>query len=337
VLLISGRDETTLREFAQIGEKHGLTMLPPLKKPFRPADVKQRLQSNGASAANSNAADAWRGADATRRTLLQISEARKSGWLEFWYQPKVDLKSFAVCGAEGLIRARHPDRGIVTPEDLLPPPGSPDYQMLTRFAVDCAMHDWRQFAERGVMLKLSINAPVSIIRMPAFIALIRSALPKDPTFPGLTVEVTEDELIHDSAWAQEVANQLKLYNVDLSIDDFGSGYAGLSRLTDLPFAEIKIDRSLAAGCATNELKHSLCQTVIDLAHRFGATACAEGVETIEDLRALMAMKCDTAQGHLLAKAMPAANITPAVLDDVKRAAWAMVDAPSSANTWAQSA
>jgi diguanylate cyclase (GGDEF)-like protein len=336
VLLISGRDETTLREIAQIGEKHGLLMLPPLKKPFRPADVKQRLQSNAANAVHASSPETRRSADAPKKTL-QITEALQRGWLELWYQPKVDLKSFAVCSAEGLIRARHPDHGIVLPENLLPLAGSPDYQPLTKFVVETAMQDWRQFAERGVILKLSVNAPISVIHGPAFMALIRSALPKDPTFPGLTVEVTEDELIRDSEWAQEVASQLKLYNVDLSIDDFGSAYAGLSRLNDLPFAEVKIDRCLAEGCAANELRHSLCQTVVDIAHRFGATACAEGVERIEDLRALMAMKCDTAQGHLLAKAMPAASITPAALDDVKRAAWAMVDALSSADTWAQSA
>jgi EAL domain-containing protein (putative c-di-GMP-specific phosphodiesterase class I) len=77
-------------------------------------------------------------------------------------------------------------------------------------------------------------------------------------------------------------------------------------LNDLPFVEVKIDRSFVVDCAANTLKHGLCQTVIDLAHRFGATACAEGVETIEDLRALIAMHCDSAQGFLFATPMPAA-------------------------------
>jgi len=133
-------------------------------------------------------------------------------------------------------------------------------------------------------------------------------------------------MIRDSEWAREVANQLKLYNVDLSIDDFGSGYASLSRLNDLPFAEVKIDRSFVSGCASNKLKHSLCQTVVDLAHRFGATACAEGVETNEDLRAVMAMQCDSAQGFLFAKAMPAADFTEAALVSGTRAVRAILHA-----------
>jgi len=333
VLLISGRDETTLNEITQIGERHGLIMLPPLKKPFRPADVKQRLQGNLGDAAKPKVREARSATGTPKKSSLQVVEALKNGWLELWYQPKVDLTSFAVCGAEGLIRGRHPNLGIIMPENLLPPAGNPDYQPLTKFVVECAIQDWGRFALQGVLLKLSINAPVSVIHTPAFMTLIRSSLPKDPKFPGLTVEVTEDELIRDSEWAHEVASQLKLYNVDLSIDDFGSGYSSLSRLNDLPFSEVKIDRSFVSGCASNDLKHSLCQTVVDLAHRFGATTCAEGVETSEDLRALMAMKCDTAQGFLFAKPMPAASLTSAALDGITRSIWALLDAPASADKW----
>jgi diguanylate cyclase (GGDEF)-like protein len=313
VLLISGRDEATLNEIAQIGEKHGLVMLPPLKKPFRPGDVKQRLVSQAADAARSTAPAPKSDSGTLKIGLVQVVEALRNNWLELWYQPKIDLKSGQACGAEGLIRARHPLHGIITPDHLLPPAGDPDYRPLTEFVVKCAMADWARFAQRGLPLKLSINAPVSVIHTPAFITLVRSALPDNPNFGGLIIEVTEDELIRDSEWAHEVATQLKLYNVDLSIDDFGAGYASLSRLNDLPFAEIKIDRSFVSGCASSQLKYGLCQTVVDLAHRFGATACAEGVETNEDLRAVMAMQCDTAQGFLFAKPMPAADFTEAAL------------------------
>jgi EAL domain-containing protein (putative c-di-GMP-specific phosphodiesterase class I) len=195
---------------------------------------------------------------------------------------------------------------VITPDGLLPPPGDPDYEALTRFVVERAAADWKRFAEQGSVLKLPINAPVSVIDSPTFITLIRSLRPDDPRFPGLTIEVTEDELVHDSARAREIANQLKLYDVDLSIDDFGAGYASLSRLNDFPFVEVKIDRSFVSGCAANKIKHSLCETVVDLAHRFGARVCAEGVETVDDLRAVKAMQCDTAQGFLLAKPMRAA-------------------------------
>ena len=166
------------------------------------------------------------------------------------------------------------------------------------------MADWKVCAEHGNFLKLSINAPASLIQSPGFAAMVRSTLPKHAKFPGLTIELTEDEAINDSDWAFEVASQLKLYGIDLSIDDFGSGYASLARLAEIPFAEVKIDRSFVSGCSTNPRKRGLCQAAIDVAHRFGARACAEGVETLDDLRAVRSMQCDTVQGFLFAKPLP---------------------------------
>ena len=305
VLLISGRDLTVLNEITKIGEKRGLAMLPPLKKPFRPADIRQRLAGQVSVAERPKAQSYGTEVATPKKAIVQVVEALRNNWLELWYQPKIDLKSSSVCGAEALIRARHPVLGIITPDKLLPPAGDPDYQPLTKFVIERAIADWTRFTQKGMQLTLSVNAPVSVINSPAFIELVQSALPRDPGFPGLTVEVTEDEVIHDGEWAREIATQLKLYNVELSIDDFGAGYASLSRLSDLPFGEVKIDRSFVLGCASDKLKHGLCQTVIDLAHQFGAKACAEGVETAEDLRALMLMQCDSVQGFLLAKPMPA--------------------------------
>lgn len=319
IVLISGHDEATLQEITRIGEKHGLAMLPPLKKPFRPAELRQRLSPDAAGAEPPKTPAVRRDSDPTGEPSIRLADALANNWLEVWYQPKVDLKSLSFCGAEALIRARHPAHGIITPDKFLPPAGDPDYQPLSKFVVERAMADWAAFAGRDVHLKLSVNAPVSVIHMPAFVALIRSVLPADPRFPGLIVEVTEDEVIRDSEWAREIATQLKLYNVGLSIDDFGSGYASLSRLNDLPFVEVKIDRSFVSGCASNQLKHGLCQTIVDLAHRFGATVCAEGVETTEDLRALLGMQCDAAQGFLFAKPMPAMQLTAAVLAAVPAA------------------
>jgi two-component system cell cycle response regulator len=309
VLLISGRDEATLNEITEIGSKHGLAMLAPLKKPFRPTDLKQRLlQGQTVNGRPALSQDSQPNEASSEKAAVQFIEALQNGWLEIWYQPKFDLKTFAICGAEGLIRARHPQQGILLPENLLPPSGDSNYAPLTKFAIGRTVADWKRFSQTGILLKLSVNAPVSVIGAPAFVTFLQDTLPKHPSFPGLTIEVTEDELVRDSEWAHEVASQLKLYNIDLSIDDFGSGYSSLLRLNDLPCAEVKIDRSFASGCASNKVKHGLCQTVVDLAHRFGAKVCAEGVETTDDLCALAAMQCDSAQGFLLAKPMPAAHL-----------------------------
>jgi len=329
VLLISGRDESTLNEMTRIGERHGLAMLPPLRKPFRPADVKQRLTSLVTETAQSKPAAAPAPANPPTNFTIRLDEALRNDWLELWYQPKIDLKSLTVCGAEGLIRGHHPIYGLLTPESLLPKAGDPDFQSLTTFVVERAAVDWARFAAQGILLKLAVNAPVSAIHAPAFVAQLRATLPRDPRFPGLIVEITEDEIIRDSDRAREVATQLKLYNVDLSIDDFGTGYASLSRLNDLPFVEIKVDRSIVSGCATNSLRYNLCQTAVDLAHRFGAIACGEGVETVDDLRALIAMQCDTAQGFLFAKPMPAAQLSATLLAGTDGAVRTLLATPAA--------
>jgi len=101
---------------------------------------------------------------------------------------------------------------------------------------------------------------------------------------------------------------VRLYNATISIDDFGSAYASLSRLKDLPFSELKLDRSFVTGCAADPLKRGLCQTVVDLGHRFGATVCAEGVEAEGDVRSLIGQSFDTAQGYFFAKPMPASEL-----------------------------
>jgi EAL domain-containing protein (putative c-di-GMP-specific phosphodiesterase class I) len=119
------------------------------------------------------------------------------------------------------------------------------------------------------------------------------------------VEVTEDQIVRDIALAQDIAKQLKISGVSVAIDDFGGGYSSLASLKELPFAELKIDHSFVKNCAVEGTNGAICQTAIDLAHRFGSVAVAEGIEAVVDLQALQVMRCDYGQGVLLAPPMPA--------------------------------
>jgi EAL domain-containing protein (putative c-di-GMP-specific phosphodiesterase class I)/FixJ family two-component response regulator len=303
LLLMSGRDEATLNEVAQIGLRHGLAMLPSLRKPFRADSLIERVH---AAAQRSETSDVLDLADAAGSDVT-LADALRNHWLELWYQPKVELKTVSVRGAEALLRARHPQHGIIAPAQILPPSESPLYQELYKFVVRRAMVDWTAFAEVRASLKLAINLPVATVCAPDFIGNLRLLLSEDPRFPGLIIEVTGDALTRDPQWAHDVASQLKLYNVVLSIDDFGLAHSSLAQLTDLPCVEIKLARKFVDGCAADAQKHEVCRLLIGLAHRFGASACAVGVETIEDLRALKALDCDTAQGFLFAKPMEPAQ------------------------------
>jgi EAL domain-containing protein (putative c-di-GMP-specific phosphodiesterase class I)/ActR/RegA family two-component response regulator len=289
VLLISGHDELTLEEVHQIGERRGLNMAEPLRKPFRIEQLRERLDT------------ARR--DVPARFDAGLGAALKNNWLELWYQPKIDLKSRMLCGAEALIRLRHPTHGVVPPGHFLPSPGDPLYRPLTDFIVEKSMRDWEMFAAHKMTNRLAINVPASVLQRPDFVAHLRKHLPNDPRFPGLIVEITEDEAISDPELAREVAVQLKLYNVHVSIDDFGSGYSSLARLKELPFAEVKLDRSFVSGCAHDKTKRAMCEAVVDLARRFGITSVAEGVETTEDLQVLVETGYDVAQGFLFARPM----------------------------------
>jgi EAL domain-containing protein (putative c-di-GMP-specific phosphodiesterase class I) len=265
--------------------------MPPLHKPFRIAELQSRLTQ-------------VRDRPPAPAGVLELEAALRNNCLELWYQPKVDLKTMRICGAEALIRLRDPVRGVLPPSEFLPPAGDRLYFPLSDFVVKRALADWPAFARTGMVERLAVNVPASVLQRPDFVATIRANLPRHPTFPGLIVEITEDEAIQDPELAREIAVQLKLYDVYVSIDDFGSGYSSLARLKELPFAEIKLDRRFVAGCSGDESKRGMCKAVIELARRFGLTSVAEGVERDADLMVLKEIGYSVGQGYLLGKPMP---------------------------------
>lgn len=307
VLLISGSvDPATLKDVKEIGLYHHLSMLPALRKPFRASELNAALKASPVSV-DTNLKSA-----AQNVITLDVQDALMGNWLELWYQPKVDLKTMLVCGAEALARVNHPTHGVLSPLAFIPPANDERHQALARFVVRQAMWDWTSFANVGLPITLSINMPVSVIQSGEFLRFTRESLPKDSRFPGLIVEMTEDEMVRDFEAVREAATQLKLYGVSLSIDDFGTAHSSLSRLYDCPCAELKIDRKFVQNCATDKLKRSLCLTVIDLAHRIGARVCAEGVETTAELQCLLDLGCDIAQGFLFGRPMPAGTFEATV-------------------------
>lgn len=300
VLLISGHDAVTVDQVQKVGTRRGLKMLEPLRKPFRVEELRQRIGPA-------------RGRETPPKTDATLEAALQNKWLELWYQPKIELKSMMVCGAEALIRLRHPREGVVQPSGFLPPPGDPLYRPLTDYIVQQSLFDWNTFAGHKMTNRIAINVPASILQREDFVANLRRQLPTHPKFPGLIVEITEDEAISDPELAREIAIQLKLYNVHVSIDDFGSGYSSLSRLKELPFVEIKLDRAYVKGCANDQHKRVMCEAVVELARRFDITAVAEGVETEEDLRVIQDTGYDVAQGYLFARPLTSSDFVDLIV------------------------
>ena len=241
-------------------------------------------------------------------TRIPLGEILGNNWLEIWYQPKIELKTLHLAGAEALVRARHPTRGIVPPALFLPDAGEKDMLALTERVILGALRDWESFAECGVPLKLSVNVPVSALTELPIPQMLRDARPAAGNWPGLILEVTEDQIIHDLGLAKDVADALHALRCELSVDDFGAGYSSLARLKQLPFSELKIDRSYVANCNADQFNAGLCETIVELGRRFDLRTVAEGIETTHESHKLQAIGCQIGQGYLFARPMPKADL-----------------------------
>jgi EAL domain-containing protein (putative c-di-GMP-specific phosphodiesterase class I) len=237
------------------------------------------------------------------RPSVTLSQALQHNWLELWYQPKIHLHSKRLVGAEGLIRVRHPEHGVMGPASFLPGAGEADMQKMTEQVIIAALRDWETCVKNGVSLRLSVNAPVSALTTLPLGQMLREERPRDTSWPGLILEVTEDEIVHDLKVANDVADELRTHNCSLAIDDFGAGYSSFARLRQLPFSELKIDRSYVTDCNTDRTNAGLCETIVEMAHRFGLKTVAEGIETPHESHKLQGLGCNIGQGYLFAKPM----------------------------------
>jgi EAL domain-containing protein (putative c-di-GMP-specific phosphodiesterase class I) len=242
--------------------------------------------------------------NADDRPRIAVDEALEKGWFEMWYQPKIDLKRKCLAGAEALARVRHPELGVLLPGSFLPIATEDSVAQLAEHALVSAVRSWTEFEAAGFNLHLSINVPVRVLLQLPIPQLVSDNRPQSERWPGIILEVTEDQIVRDLKLAQKVAEEFRVSGIQIAIDDFGSGYSSFSCLRELPFVELKLDRSFVKDCAVDATNAAICQTAIDLAHRFGSAAVAEGIETQADLQALMLMGCDFGQGVLIAPPMP---------------------------------
>ncbi len=235
---------------------------------------------------------------------IELSEALDNKWIEFWYQPKIDLRKKQLAGAEAYARARHPQHGIVLPGAFMPGANEASLTRLSEMALTSALKAGLAFSKIGINLRLTVNIPVPVLVKLPIEDIVKTHRPNAEKWPGLIIDVPEEQIITDLALAGELTKKLERLNVRLAIDDFGRGYSSLARLGELPFAELKLDRAFVADCGSDKVNAPLCKTVIDLAHNFGRTAVAMGIEKAADAVALVSMGCDFGQGFLLGQPMP---------------------------------
>jgi EAL domain-containing protein (putative c-di-GMP-specific phosphodiesterase class I) len=198
--------------------------------------------------------------------------------------------------------------GTLSPAAFLPGGSEKAHAALTEHVIVTALRDWNEIHEQsGASVHMAVNTSIGALANLSLPSLIRENKPNSDQWPGLILEITENEVVKNVAFMHEIATQLAIYNISLAIDDFGEGFSSFARLRELPFAEMKLDASFVKGCGTDMKNAGICQAIINLAHHFGAVSVAEGIENASDLQAVHRMGCQIGQGYFLSRPMSKAN------------------------------
>ncbi len=243
-----------------------------------------------------------------RHTLeADLRRAVAKGEFEVYYQTVFSFETGAICGAEALMRWRHPQRGMVRPDQFIP--------LAEELGLIVPMGEWvlRTACKEAVKwpadLKLAVNLSAAQFKRGNLVATVRSALAESGLAPErLELEITESVLLTQNAYNLALLRGLKQLGVSIVLDDFGTGFSSLSYLRMFPFDTIKIDRSFVGDMSTREDCAAIIAAVTSLSRTLGIRTTAEGVETREQFDLLRAAGCTLAQGFMLSKPRPAAEL-----------------------------
>jgi len=230
--------------------------------------------------------------------------------ITLYYQPQIAIATGAVIGVEALLRWRHPERGLVLPEELIRvAEQTPVMRLLTGRVLREVIAQLALWRDAGRPVRAAVNVSVRDLHADDIAdqiqdLLLRYALPADL----LQLEITESALMADPHRVLNTITRLDRMGVAISLDDFGTGYSSLQHLRRLPLAEVKIDRSFVLGMATDRGDAAIVRSVIDLSEALGLRVVAEGVEDERTWRLLAAAGCHVAQGWFHARPMPAEDL-----------------------------
>jgi EAL domain-containing protein (putative c-di-GMP-specific phosphodiesterase class I) len=237
----------------------------------------------------------------------RLPAAFENGEIQVWYQPMVEMDTGRLFGAEALVRWAHPNYGVLGPGLFLPL--ASDLGLigdLARRVVRRAVHQYLAWQQEGdVVPLLAINLEATDLD-DEMVTLVAAAV-TDAGVPAgrLALELSEQAVIPDDAAAVARLHKLRTFGVRFALDDFGTGYSSLSHLKDLPIDTVKIDRRFVNGMIADRADRAIVESIIHLVHRLGRRVVAEGVETAEQARMLMAMGCEVGQGFLFSVPLPA--------------------------------
>ena len=297
--LISGSDARVLNSARRLGSAHGIDVVAALEKPLS-------IQTLNSFFDTMTSKD---------QTQVDHALAIASGQFRLFYQPVIEIATRRVKGVEALARWQHPVRGLLLPDAFLEQVSEDGVmQALTDFVVKTTIQQAAQWYRAGEAMTLAMNITAS--------SLLDLSLPDkigdlckeyDVPTERLILEVTETEAMRDVTRTMDVLLRMRLRNIGVSIDDFGTGHSSLRELQRMPFSELKIDKSFVIDMAKNKDCAVIVNSIIDLGHNLGLKVIAEGIEDARTYEMLKAKGCDFGQGYLMARPMAAEEI-PAWLE-----------------------
>ncbi len=243
--------------------------------------------------------------------IERIRHALKEGEFVLYYQPKVNMCTGEILGAEGLIRWRHPEAGLLPPVQFLPVvEGHPIAIELGEWVIDSALKQMDQWRAEGFKIQISVNVAAQQLLDAGFVKSLRGLLAAHPDVPAssLELEVLESSALEDVAQVSRVIRSCNELGVSFALDDFGTGYSSLSYLKRLPVDVLKIDQSFVHDMLDDPEDLTILEGVLGLATAFRRQAVAEGVETVEHGQMLLRLGCPVAQGYGIARPMPAEDL-----------------------------
>jgi EAL domain-containing protein (putative c-di-GMP-specific phosphodiesterase class I)/CHASE2 domain-containing sensor protein len=252
--------------------------------------------------------------------LSQLDSAIDKGEVWVAYQPKLDLASRQIIGAEALARWTHPEKGPIAASEFVAAAEQHDrIGKLTDFVLDKAVAAGASIIRQGRDFNIAVNLSARLLTDRSF-TLRLSALLARHSLPArhLTLELTETAALVGSGEALEMLARLRELGVNISIDDYGTGLSTLDYLKKVPAGEIKIDQSFVKAMCDNRSDRVMVQSTIALAHSLGRKVVAEGVEQAEILEALIEMKCDVAQGFIIGRPMSLESLIKRIAVEQKR-------------------
>lgn len=312
LILLSGADERILAAAERLAQAEGLRVLGRLRKPVTSDDLRGLLgEAPGSAPSWTPKAARAQGSPSRSFSAEEVAAALEAGQLLNYYQPQVSFADGALVGVEALVRWDHPEEGIVLPYRFVKVAETGG--LITDLTIQvlrnamAELRHWRRFHDS---LRVSVNVTMAdLMDLDGPDRLAACAAEYGISLDQLALEITESQLAEDWQNALDVAARLRLKGVGLSIDDYGTGYSSLKQLRDLPFDELKLDRSFIHGAADAASLNSIVAPHVDMAHRLGIKVVAEGIEDVRDWRYLQRLGCDLGQGYLIARPMPACDLT----------------------------